>query len=464
VKLRIALALAALCVALSLAPASALGHVVTRGLNDNTMLNPDPAVRAAFAHEAYDQLHARVLRLGVAWYRLEPSSGQIDQAYLTLLTTAVTEAKAKGLRVIISLSGTPRWASEVRFWTSPPPSYAAGYQPFYPPRTDALNALTATTETLATALKGQVEGYECWNEPNLYLSLYPQTTSTDDGFAAHRYVAMLQAFAAGVRAGDPDALVIAGATAPIGSNDIGRTSPLRFARLLAAAGAGAFFDVYSHHPYTPGGSVDLTPEAKPTDPTTTVSLGNIGSLLKVFPDKRFYLDEYAYNTAYTKMWGGAQVTQIDQARYLRRAYAYAARFPQIKMLLWHLIRDGSPTGSQSDPRGTYCGLRTVKGSAKRAWYAFARGNHLTVNPPTRVRRGQAAVLKGSLSNASVGGVRGKPLVVMAKRPRSSWKTIAIVRSGDGGAYRYRFWPARTAAYKVVWRGVVSSPICTIRVY
>jgi hypothetical protein len=43
------------------------------------------------------------------------------------------------------------------------------------------------------------------------------------------------------------------------------------------------FDAYSHHPYTVGGTHNIAPEAMPNDPNLTVSLGNISTLLKIFP-------------------------------------------------------------------------------------------------------------------------------------------------------------------------------------
>ena len=54
------------------------------------------------------------------------------------------------------------------------------------------------------------------------------------------------------------------------------------------------FDAYSHHPYAVGGTKNIAPEAQPRNPNLTVSLGNISTLLKIFPNKPFYLTEYGY--------------------------------------------------------------------------------------------------------------------------------------------------------------------------
>ncbi len=142
-----------------------------------------------------------------------------------------------------------------------------------------------------------------------------------------------------MKRGDRAALVVAGSTAPIGYDDRYRTSPQRFARFLKDAGAAAYFDVYSHHPYTPGGSVNRAPDRPPNDPTSTVTLYNLKTLLRLFPGKPFYLTEYGYNTSPSFAFGGMTVTRVEQATYLRKAYAYAARYPQVKSLFWYLVKD-----------------------------------------------------------------------------------------------------------------------------
>ena len=62
-----------------------------------------------------------------------------------------------------------------------------------------------------------------------------------------------------------------------------------------------------------------------------------------------------------------------QARYLRQAYAYAARNSQVKALLWFLVDDWNPTGDADKAgNGVYMGVRTYKGQPKPSWYAFAQ--------------------------------------------------------------------------------------------
>jgi len=186
----------------------------------------------------------------------------------------------------------------------PPPGYANGPQSFYAIRSAALDDYADLGQFLATHFVGRVQALECWNEPNLWL---------------------LSAFNKGVDRAHTSVKVVAGATAPLGTNDRYRTSPQRFARYLKTHHAASSFDGYSHHPYTPGGTAHPAPNGAPNDTSTTVTLYNLNTLLRVFPGKPFYLTEYGYNTRPSAYFGGFSVTPKVQASYLKTAwYAFRA--------------------------------------------------------------------------------------------------------------------------------------------
>ena len=129
----------------------------------------------------------------------------------------------------------------------------------------------------------------------------------------------------------------------------------------------------------------------------------------MFPSKPFYLTEYGYQTAACASFSGQFVTLAQQADYLRRAYAYAARYSQVKLLMWFLLDDFSPSGRPNDYTGFYTGLRDVYGRYKPAWFAFARGNHLTLNAPSSAGRGARVALSGTLTSDTAGLVPGARL-------------------------------------------------------
>jgi hypothetical protein len=315
-------------------------------------------------------LKASWVRLIVDWSRLEPTRGAYATAELARLDARVDELHTAGVKVILTTCYLPGWATDSYWWSHPPAGYAHGPQVFYPIRDGALRDYRDLAEFLARRYRGQAQALECWNEPNLWPYIYPQRTAADPNFAARVYLRMLKAFHAGVALSRTGMRVVAGATAPVGLDDIYRTSPQRFARFLQRARAGRYFDVYSHHPYTPGGSIYAAPSQPPNDPSHTVTLYNLRTLLRLFPGKPFYLTEYGYNTR-PNLSFGLYVDEAVQARYLAAAYRYAARYPQVKLLVWFLVRDVRP-GSGAANLGLYTGLRRPDGSRKPAWYAYRR--------------------------------------------------------------------------------------------
>lgn len=82
-----------------------------------------------------------------------------------------------------------------------------------------------------------------------------------------------------VRTGDPGAKVIAGSTAPTGTDGVCWTSPQPFARVLADGGAAKYFDVYSRYPSVPRGTSTMDQRLSLRHSDHTVSLSNIGRLL-----------------------------------------------------------------------------------------------------------------------------------------------------------------------------------------
>ena len=452
-------------------PGVAGARTIGRGIADPYIISLPADQQTATLHEIRSELRAGYVRFVVSWRDAEPQQGAYDPAsrYMAGVTSAVSQAQADGLKVIITFMYVPKWASDKTYWHGPTMNY--GYEPYGAMNIKCLTDFRLFCQGVATQFRNQVYAYECWNEPNLWCFLFPQITSRDRNFGAHLYVKMLRRCSAGIRAGDPKALVVAGATSPRGSSGASHSSasPLRFAGVIKAAGVSKYFDAYSHHPYMPGGSPRLWPEAAPRDPKGTVSLQNLGALLKLFPGKPFFLTEYGYQTAACTAFTGQHVDQITQALYLKRAYAYAARYPQVTLLMWYLLKDYSPQKPTPAADGFYTGLCTANGTRKRAWYAFARGDHLTLTAPASITSGASLTLTGQVSCASVGGVAGQPLVV-ERRTAGSWSAVKTVTSSAGGVYTepvgdytVDLRPKASAYYRITWRGVVTSPTRYVKV-
>jgi hypothetical protein len=444
-----------------LSPPPAIAHTVSRGVAEPRLDRWAPDQQGAVLSELAHKLRGSYVRFTVSWAQAEPQRGVYDLAYMGRIESAVALAHDNGLKVIITFWAVPRWASNTSFWGRRPSG--PGYQAYYPISLDHLGDFRDFSEHMAALFVGRVQAYEAWNEPNLHLFLYPQRTATDRNFGPHLYVKMLRSFWAGINAGDPGpggALVVAGGTSPRGDDNKYETNPIRFAKVLKAKGAAAYFDAYSHHPYMPGASRNAWPEAAPRDPSTTVTLQNLPTLLKLFPHKPFYLTEYGYQTAPCIAFSGQYVNQITQADYLRRAYAYVNRYSQVKVMLWYLLEDQSALVPY---QGFYTGLETANGAPKRAWYVFARGLQLTLVTPNAIRRGAILTLTGNVTSHNV-GVNGRPLVVQTRRPGSSWVVVKTVYSGVLGNYKASLRPRARAYYRVRWQGVKTSASRYVAVY
>ncbi|HMK92956.1 MAG TPA: cellulase family glycosylhydrolase [Thermoleophilia bacterium] len=455
-----ALVLAALALtvpfALAVAPARAtVQHAVADNRFTDTGLSQSD--RVALVHEAAAGLHAKVVRFDVCWTLFEPSRGEYSSARFDDLQAMVQAAQAEKIKVIVMVYAVPKWASDSSYWGSLGSAQYPGYQPFYPVAAGSLDDLGRFTTHLATLLKGEVLGYELWNEPNLWPYVYPQRTARDPEFAAHTYLRYLKVMAPAIRAADAGAQVIGGVTAPTGTNDAYRTAPQTFDAEIKALGAGAYMDAVSHHPYCVGGRSDLDPGLPPAHPSHTVELANIGTLLRLFPKKPFYLTEYGYSTA--DSWSfGPGVTETQQALYLRKAFRMAARHSQIRLLMTFMLQDCSPTGSYADLNGCYSGLRRLGGSRKPAWYAFAGGNRLSLYVPAGARKGVLIRLRGRLTCAGVGGIRGRRLAISYRLSGRAWRVLRSITTGAGGYYSTKVRLGASCRYRLSFPGVVSSPI------
>lgn len=412
------------------------------------------------------RLGARWTRVLVQWATLQPEppgvswAGDADgdgysDAYLDQLDAVVAALHAARIRTILTPISVPEWASDSRYWT------AEGYDPDVVLRVADPVALGAF-RTLATRLAGRYAGradhFEVWNEPNLGSGIYPQLVGRRVVGPAV-YVKMLKAFHDGAKLGNRKAVIIAGATSRRGSNNDHSTTPQWFATYLKARGAARWFDAYSHHPYTPPNS-PAQPNRPPNMPRRAVTLGNIATLLQIFPRKPFYLTEFGYSTGTADLFC-VRVSQADQARYMRQAFALMARHRQVKALLWFLVTDFAPRPAEPE-WGIFSGLVEPDDvTRKPAWYAFAGHNQLTTVAPRSVARGVTFSVQGALTT-KLGPEIGVPLRLQARRARGPWRTVAFVAAGEGGAFRFEVRQTASRRYRVVWDGVCESPALIVR--
>jgi hypothetical protein len=179
----------------------------------------------------------RVLRwaqgLGVEWVKqqidwnvLEHGPGNIEWEQLDRV---VDLCNAFNFRLLIGVVNAPGYLRPDPNGFGPPADYAE---------------FGRFMQQLAERYRGRVDAYELWNESNL------QREWQGDVLDPARFVALVAAGSQGVRAGDPEALVISGAPAVTGINDgVTAIDDRVYLRGMLEAGVAQWVDGIGVHPY-----------------------------------------------------------------------------------------------------------------------------------------------------------------------------------------------------------------------
>jgi hypothetical protein len=304
---------------------------------------------------------ASVIHTTATWASLAPTkpanaANGDDPAYkLADLDDLVFQSSLNGLRVMIDVTGTPKWAN-------------GGKAPNVLPK--RVGDLTTFTRMLATRYNGKnghgvVSLWSVWNEPNIQLFLTPQFAGKKIVGPAN-YAKIYRAAYAGIKAGNPAAKVAIGETSARGRDKplagvSASVAPGTFARLLAQQ-KGLKFDAWAHHPYPT--SPNLPPLQKVRYPNVTLStLPKFESDLKKFFHRSvpIWITEYSHETKPAEPHG---VTFATQAKYAKQALTIAKNDPNVQMFIWFVYRDSAGNPWQS-------GLFSQNGAKKPAYNSFS---------------------------------------------------------------------------------------------
>jgi aryl-phospho-beta-D-glucosidase BglC (GH1 family) len=308
--------------------------------------------------------NATVIRTTVYWYRVAPTrprsgADPFDPAYrFEDLDEMVRGAQQRGIEVLLTVWGTPRWAGPAQNKL---------------PR--SLSEFTKFTRALASRYSGRFAGYphvrfySIWNEPNRGIFLLPQYDSKGRSVAAQTYAKLVRAGYAGIKSANRKALVAIGETASNGRDrKVTRKglqdthSPGKLAELLGKLRPRLKFDAWAHHPYP------TSPSLKPTQKVhwPNVSLTSLPrfevSLDKWFGRKKtpVWITEYGHETKPDKRG----ITFTKQRDYLAQAFSIARKDARVQMFVWFILTDRSTVKWES-------GLVTSGGSRKPSFATFA---------------------------------------------------------------------------------------------
>ena len=301
---------------------------------------------------------------------------QVQWAFYPL--DSVIDAAAKhGIRVHLSLTGpAPRWASGNR--------RISGYRP-------NTRYFTEFATALAAHVKGRVDRFSIWNEPNWRTWLGPQTS------APALYRSLYQRGYAAIKKADPSANVLIGETSPYARNGYS-TAPITFLRRLACVDKRwrrvrrcpvLRADGYAHHPYDFRNAP--TYRYPGADNATMGTLSNLtraldrlsrSGALRFSGGRRMplYLTEFGYFAA-----GPRALPARQRSRYLAQAFEMALANGRVRSQLQYLLVSPpriSPGGFFNTGLISRTGAKHPQYRALQRWYRRNRG---------RVKRPGAAI-------------------------------------------------------------------------
>ncbi len=372
--------LASLAAAL-LVPAATAADRMWVGFHDDPMLRWDETRVEALDRARGNE--ASILRTIVDWSKVAAerparATDPFDPAYqFGDVDEFVRNAQQRGLEVLITLWGTPRWAN-------------GGQKPQAMPR--RLADFQNFARAVATRYSGRSAGYPfvrfytIWNESNLATFLVPQFDKKGRIVSPRNYAKLAKAGIAGIRAGNPRGLVAIGETSSHGRDKhragvTDTVAPATFMKGVAAAWGKVKFDAWAQHPY---------PFPVNQKPTQLVRYPNV--TLKSLPrfekdlDAAFkrknipiWITEYGNETRPGEPKG---VTEAQQAAYIPQAVAMARKDPRVGMFVWFVMQDSQGSLWQS---GIYRGDATPKRAQPR--FKSLAGPLNPVNGKVTVRGG-----------------------------------------------------------------------------
>jgi hypothetical protein len=220
-----------------------------------TLDRAEIGVQVHLHREELDPMLNQVTDLGAGWVKVQvswklyqPRPDAYDDWLFRELDHLVSGAAGRDLKVLLSVAKAPEWSRPTTEMDGPPTDFGL---------------FGEFMQYLAARYQGNVAAYELWNEPNL------QREWNGMPLDAASFAELLAQGAAGVRAGDDQALVISGAPASTGINDgVTAIDDRVFLHAMLAHGAGDLVDGIGAHPYgwanPPGASAADAHQLAPT--------------------------------------------------------------------------------------------------------------------------------------------------------------------------------------------------------
>ena len=340
-------AAAVLCFMLSVFAAPARGNVETGvvfGARSGGASVDAPAKTA--------ELGATWVRLFAQWSVFEPADNRFNEAYVKQFVDTANQLKREGRKVLAVAFTAPAWASGSEDHRVPPRNPAD---------------FSAFVAEMIARTGGNIDAWEIWNEPdeNIFWA--------DPSPAA--YTKLLTGAAPGIRAADPNAIIVTGGT--VGNNH-------DFVRGIYANGGKDSFDAVGVHTDT---ACLVAPPTffyrEPDGDVGRYTFAGYREVHQVMADngdgnKPIWMTELGWESTGDRCYIPGRekydrgVSEAKQAEFLELAYRCMAQDPYMQVGIWFSLQDVSAT--------EHHGLVRDNGTNKPAFGALrtlARGGPVT---------------------------------------------------------------------------------------
>jgi hypothetical protein len=185
----------------------------------------------ALGVNVHDQNFELVREMGFPWMKLYADWDTPDPNNVVRMVDGA-RARYPGVKILLRIDKSPAGA---RTGDDHDPLRPEAWQPFL--------------KTLVPRLKGKVQAYELFNEPNLKHEWNVNIAGGEGMPSPRGYARVLQLGYQAIKEVDPAALVIAGGLSSAGGGGPEAIGDLEFIAGLYEAGAGGHFDALGSHPY-----------------------------------------------------------------------------------------------------------------------------------------------------------------------------------------------------------------------
>jgi hypothetical protein len=269
------------------------------------------------------------VRLSSTWSLLEPTNGVYAQGAWNSLEARLRHAKSLGLKVQLTLTGSPAWATnESGSGATPTPANYGRYAQFL--------------GDLAHRLAPYVDAWVVWNEPN-----HPFYWQSPNPAA---YAQLQKDAYPAIKAQDPSSVVLLAPIAPTGPGiygvpGSGSINPYDYLQSLYDNGIRGYYDAVAWNLYPPGAPEDtfVDSSGRPYAGSFPGQLYAHSLIQANDPGKHVWITEFGWSTCIScslNLING--VDEATQADYLSRAWTYERRYlPWVDVMFWFEASDSN---------------------------------------------------------------------------------------------------------------------------